>query len=208
MKRTRVPDRDNLFRHAVHPVTFKSKRFAAEKFIHLVEQKDGSLLASLAWERFLPRSIDVHKYGCRLASSRNAIPTSRKRSVYCGAYHLKARTIRALPSEQDLREVTSIEIEHKVEHGEIAHIDLRFVIRGQEDLNIEGSKTAIIAGLWNICSGPMQHVCEGDQDIDPHPSSLLMVPFRGPYNDDRSALKRWYCRIMCHVYRWLLRKEI
>lgn len=207
MKRKPVPDQDNLFRHAVHPVTFKSKRFASEKLIQLVPQEDGSLLGSLAWERFLPRTDDVHEYGCRLAFRRNALPTARTQSVYCGAYHFKARAIRALSSEENLGEVSSVHIEHKVEHGEIAHVDLRFVIKGEYDLNIEGSKTAIIDRLWNICSGPMQHVCECDANIDPHPSSLLMIPPRGSYRDDRSTFRRWYCRIMFHAYSWWYRRR-
>jgi hypothetical protein len=191
-----IPDKDGLFRHVVFPNGFKSTkkrdkaRFEYKKLIKWYDELDG-IHASLAWERYLPTTKDVHGYGCRLASRRNESLksngkyTEEKRNIYCGTYRLTAQTIHNLIFSPDFREILSTQVTHKIEEGEIAHVDVRVVLNsGWSD--IEGTKTAIMDRLWSKSTGPLKHVCEYDQDIDPHPNAQLETPPGGDYEDRRS----------------------
>jgi hypothetical protein len=195
--RVGVGDGDNLFRHSIYPVSFKGKSFAPEKLLRLVTEPDGSILTSVAWERYAPTAKYVHEYGCRTALRRNEKKRAggkfkeKDRSVYCGAYHLKARTIRALVAAENLDEISSADIIHNIEEGEIAHADLRVVLKPGSD--IEGTKTAIIDRLWNAGSGPLFHRCDCDRDIAQHPNHSLSTPPGGAYLDSRTSISRiWY----------------
>lgn len=211
----RIPGGDNLFRHCVHPLSFSGKRFVAQKLIKLYSQPDGSFLASLTWARYLPTTEHVHAYGCRLALGMNAKLKeqpkfdSKARRVYCGAFLLKAKAVRALPNLAGLTEISSADVVHSVEQGEIAHTDLRIVLR--PDADVEGTKTAIIDRLWQACSGPITHICDDDHDLESHPSVDLPVAPGGSYSDNRWRLTRfWHLvrfRICCWFWRTYLKKD-
>jgi hypothetical protein len=210
----RISDGDSLFRQSVHPLAFKGKRFAWEKCLMLYDEPDGSLLASLTWERYVPTTELVHDYGCRLAFGMNEKKriagklTDKNRNLYCGAYHFKARAIRALSTAEGLNEILSADVLHHVELGEIAHADLRIVLKPGGAPDIEGTKTAILAQLWNMCSGPMKHVCDCDKNISEHPSSSLAIPPAGVYSDTRSSLSRFWSIIRFHICGWLWRNFV
>lgn len=210
MRCGRIPDRDSLFRHSIFPVSFKKKVFASEKLIYLVKEPDGSLLASLAWERYVPTIKHIHGYGCRLALKRNEKKRAdgkfkdKDRIVYCGAYQMKADAVRALASTYKLDEISSAEVVHHIEAGEISHTDLRISLKpGVSD--IEGTKTAIIDRLWNVCSGPLTHICTCDLDINPHPSLTLITPPAGAYSDTRPYLGRLWSLIRFQACSWFWR---
>src|SRR5216684_3400681 len=106
-----IPERDNLFRHSVYPPSFRGKRFARGKLLTLYDGEGHSLLASLAWERYIPTARHVHAYGCRLAAKRNESQRAkgayreRSRQIYCGVYQLKANAVRALADTDGLSEI-------------------------------------------------------------------------------------------------------
>jgi hypothetical protein len=205
-----IPDGDSLFRHSIDPLSFKRGRFAQEKWVKLYDQADG-FLASLTWERYVPTRELLHGYGCRLAFRMNEKDRTggkfkdKNRRVYCGAYQVKGRAIRALAAADGLDEILSADVVHHVEDGEIAHTDLKIVLRPDVGLNVEGTKTAILDRLWNACSGPLKHTCDCDKDIAVHPSSSLITPPGGEYSDDRSySLRLWYV-IRFRICNWLWR---
>jgi hypothetical protein len=209
-----IPDGDNLFRHSIHPLSFASNKFVVYKFIHLVQESDGSLLTSITWERYLPTTKYVHGYGCRLALRMNERLKEqnkfqkKNRRVYCGAYQLGAKAIRALPSVEGLEEILSADVVHHIEDGEIAHTDLRIVLKNSGDPGIEGTKTAIVDRLWNTCSGPLRHTCDFDQDLTPHPRSGLSNAPKGPYSDSRSGLQRLWHVVRFRLCKWLFRRRL
>ena len=206
-----IPDVDSLFRHSVFPLSFKGGVFAAEKFIKLYDHADGSLLASLAWERYVPTEDLVHGYGCRLASGINKKKqaagklTNKNRHVYCGAYQLTGEAIRALAASGGLDEILSADVVHHIEEGELAHTDLRIVLKPRVGLNIEGTKTMILDRLWNVCFGPLKHICDCDKDIAVHPSSSLIDAPAGAYSDTRSHFVRRLCIIRFQICSWAWR---
>jgi hypothetical protein len=213
MRWGRIPDGDSLFRHAVFPTAFKSnKSFAPNKAIKLETQKDGSLLASLTWDRYVPSAEYIHDYGCRLVSRRNTRALAKgklkDRSVYCGAYELRARNVRELPTSENLDELLSADVIHHVEDGEIAHTNLRIILRPGTAVSPESTKTAIIDRLWALSRGPLKHSCDCDKDIDPHPSSGLPVGPNGPYLDSRSSLLRRWCVVRFQIFNWIWRNSI
>ena len=205
-----IPDDDNLFRFCTHPVSFKGKVFSTAKFLLIQPQPDGSFLASLVWERFVPTVGHVHCAGCRLARGMNQNKLNAgkykagNKSVYCGAYRVRAGAIRALPAE--VSAVEFADVVHRTESGELAHTDLRIKLYPGPDSNIEGTKTQILDRLWNACCGPLRHICECDKEVIPHPSAaLLNAPF-GACSDTRSWLERWFSLIRYRVYDSLWRK--
>jgi hypothetical protein len=129
------------------------------------------------------------------------------RHYYCGAYQLTGCLVRALAIAPGLDEVASADIIHQIEAGEIAHTDLRVVLK-PGNFDIENTKTAIGDRLWNACSGPLKHICDCDKETDPHPSATLSIPPAGPYADDRSYLRRRWHIFRYHVYSWLWRNSI
>jgi hypothetical protein len=180
----KIPDDDNLYRHCVFPVAFRGnnkKRFAYDKLILLVDKSDGSVVASLAWGRYLPTAVCVHAYGCRLAARRNDAKRKegtykdKNRHIYCGAYQITARAIRAL--NNDVEGVESADAIHRMECGEIAHAD--FIIWLRNGYGIEGTKTAILDRFWNNCRGPLKHVCPDDVALEEHPSGAMDIPPAG-----------------------------
>jgi hypothetical protein len=207
----RIADGDTLFRHSIHPVSFKGRVFVWEKCLHLVDRPDG-FLGSLAWERYLPTSELIHEYGCRLALRRNQKKRAegrykdKDRQIYCGAYQLRRRAIRNLGSADGLDEILYADAVHRIEEGEIAHTDLLIVLRPVENLHPEGTKTAILDRLWNASSGPLRHTCDYDQDIPEHPKLRLATAPAGPYSDTRSNLFRLWCFLRYHICKWVLRK--
>lgn len=212
----RIPNGDRLFRHAFSPICFKTKQrlFACEKLIDLKPQADGSLLDSLAWERYVPTMKYVHEYGCRLARGRNdkkraaGRSAERDRDVYCGAYQLRAGTVRTLVSDGKLGEVSSneifsIDVVHDIEAGEIAHTALKILLRPGVS-NIAFTKTAILVGLWNACSGPLKHTCDCDLDLNPHPNINLNTAPAGECSYTRPYFSRlWYLvRFQARYWCW------
>jgi len=204
----RIPDGNNLFRHAIHPVSFRKTTFVTDKFWHLSNEPDGTILGSLAWERYAPTAHYVHAHGCRLASRRNEAKRlserydDKKRQVYCGAYQVTARSVRDIALDE-LAGVLSADVVHHVEEGEIAHTDLRFTLVKPEAFDVEGTKTAIIDRLWNACTGPLAHACDCDRALNPHPNTLLAIPPLGRYRDQRWWITRIWCfiRFKCVSYR-------
>ena len=211
MGQSRIADRDNYFRHSVYPVSFRGKSFASKNLMALRDLADGSLLTSLTWQQYVPTTSYIHSYGCRMASRRNdkkradGAYKEKNRQVYCGAYQLTGRAVRALATVENLHEISSADIIHHIEEGEIAHTDLRIVLKaGQFD--IEGTKTAIVDRLWNTCTGPLRHICDCDTEIEPHPNSRLETPPAGQYFDTRSYLRRLWFFIRFQVCSWWWRK--
>jgi hypothetical protein len=210
-----IPDGDSLFRHCVHPLAFKKKGllFSPEKFVKLYDV-EGSILASVAWERYAPTSKEVHEYGCRLAAGINEKASSEAkfrdsdRKIYCGAYQLSASSIRALAVTEGLDEIASADVVHHIENGEIAHTDLRIVLKNTGGDFVEGTKTAILDRLWHSCYGPLTHICTCDLDMGAHPTTTLLVPPSGSYSDQRSSLcRRWYL-VRYRICNWVWKKFI
>ncbi len=202
MRRRPISDDDGLFRHTIHPVAFKGGGLNPAKAMNLRVRGDGSILGSLAWERYLPTTAHVHGHGCRLAFKRNANVNfePRKRQIYCGAYRLNGGAVRALTA--DIHEVLFADVVHHPENGEIAHTDLRIVLRS-DTFDVEGTKTAIVVSLWNSSSGPLRHICNYDTDINPHPSSLLPTAAGGAYSDSRTRLERYWFVLRFWILDWL-----
>jgi hypothetical protein len=213
-----VPNGANLFRHVFHPVSFsgaRATRFAQNKFLKLNDYfgADGmqcGVIASVAWDRYLPTENHVHEYGCRLARKRNrgieaAGKTKASRNTYCGAYTFTAAALRALTGAVNLDEVISADVIHHVEAGEIAHTDLIILFQQRDDFDVDGTKTAISALLWAICAGPWRHSCEEDRGVANHPSAGLSEGPLGAFRDTRGRLLRcwWIARFrLCDwVYR-------
>jgi len=206
-----IPDGDDLFRHSIKPLSFKAGIFVSQKFIMLKQEPDGSLLGSLAWERYVPAIEHVHGYGCRVAFRMNEKKRAegklkeKDRRVYCGAYGLKGEAVRKLATTSNLDEILSADIIHHIEEGEIAHTDLRIFLK-PGIVDIEDTKTAIVDRLWNACSGPLRHICDHDKDIKSHPSSSLLTAPCGEYSDTRSSfVRRWYI-LRFRIYYWVWRK--
>jgi hypothetical protein len=179
--------------------------------VTLYDKRDGSIEASLAWERYVPTTELIHGYGCRLASGINARKQAegktraKNRHVYCGAYELKANAIRALAATEGLTEILSADVVHQIEHGEIAHTALRIILKPDAAVDVEGTKTAILDRLWNAFSGPLKHICNEDKDIREHPNSGLITPPAGPYSDTRSSILRLWCIVRFQICSWLWR---
>ena len=212
----RIQDGDYLYRHTVFPLSFHKETFDKETFdpsrlFHLVDDAvSGAILGSLAWERFVPTPEYIHAYGCRLASKINDKKRAggelkrKHRHIYCGAYGLKARSVRALVSAEGLGEVASADVTHLVEDGEIAHAELRIgLVTGTVD--VEGTKTAILDRLLNASCGPLTHICDDDDDLDEHPSTSLSIGRGGEYVDTRSYLSLLWCVVRFHICSWLWR---
>ena len=127
------------------------------------------------------------------------------RRVYCGAFQFRAEAIRALAHTEGLNDILSADVIHHIENGELAHSDLRIVLKpGQIDT--EGTKTGIVDRLWNVGSGPLLHRCDCDTDIDPHPSANLDAAPAGPYVDTRRRYSVLLCLIRFHIVNWLWQK--
>jgi len=205
----RIPDGDSLFRPVIHPASFHKKTFAFWKFIYLRPGSDDSLRGSLLWGRFVPTIKHVHKRGCEMARQRNEKERAqgtfkeKNRSVYCGAYELKADAVRALVSAVNSDKVSSADVIHLIEDGEIAHTELRIFLKPGP--HVEGTKTEIVASLWNSFSGPLAHRCDCDSDINPHPSGDLPLPPAGEYSDERSHLYLLWCLIRFQICYWFWR---
>lgn len=194
-----IGEHDSLFRHLVFPLAFRGREFQWEKGMKLWDEPDGTVLASLAWERFVPTIVEIHGYGCRLATrltervrekKKEKYRDKKDRRIYCGAYQFKAGRIRALARIDGLEDVLSADVIQHIEDGEIAHTDLRITLSKEPKFDIEGTKTAILDRLWHTCRGPLIHKCDCDDDILDHPSSALPTPPSGPYEDIRSSSER------------------
>ena len=158
----------------------------------------------------MPTPEYIHAYGCRLASKINDKKRAdgklkrKHRHVYCGAYGLRAHSIRALVGAEDLGEVTSADVTHLVEDGEIAHAELKVVLAAGT-VDVEGTKTAILDRLWHDSCGPLTHICDYDKDLNEHRSTSLSIGPRGECVDSRAYLYRLWCIARFHVYSWLWR---
>jgi len=211
MRCGRIPDSDGLFRHCIHPLSFRNRgrRFASDKLVYLKpDENERTLLGSLAWERYVPTTRYVHDYGCQIASFMNEKLHAEGKSgrrIYCGAYQLNGRAVRALATTEALNEISSADVVHRIENGQIAHTDLRISLK-PGNYDVEGTKTAIVDRLWNACSGPLRYIDGSDQDIVPHPSSDLCTPPAGAYNDTRSHLYRLWSLIRFQIYSWFWRR--
>ncbi len=206
----RIPDRDALYRHSVHPVAFRGAAFDWVKCLNLIS-RDNGFEGSLAWERYLPMSDMAHAYGCRLARQRNEQKKAsgkfkeKDRQIYAGIYRLEAYDIRALPGADGLDEVLSADVVHQIEKGEIAHASLKVILKPGYDGDPEATKTAVIAVLWNTCTGPLKHVCDYDADVAEHPSERLAAPPSGSFSDQRSQLSRFWALTRFRFLDWMLR---
>lgn len=209
MKPCSVPDDNNLFRHSVYPTSFRGRNFAPEKLLKLNDEVNGEeklIVASVAWERYMPTPKYVHLYGCKLAFKRNEKARregkykEKNRQFYCGAYQIKVRAVRALINL--VPEILCADVIHQIEDGAIAHTALKFHLRLGE-FDVEATKTAIIDRLWNASCGPLTHICECDHDLKDHPSSILLDAPSGTYSDSRHFISRLGAVIRFHVLNWL-----
>ncbi len=187
----RVPDQDALFRHCVFPESFKSgqKRFAREKVFKLYESQNGACLtASVTWQRYQPTMLQLHRAGCRLARLRNSKNRGRSAGkVYCGAYQFYALSLADVIGLDNVADAYAV---HDPEEGEVAHVSLVFILRGDPLFSLSDTKTAILDRLWNATYGPLRHVCRCDRGLTSHPGALLEdAPF-GPYSERRSFVRR------------------
>lgn len=202
-----IANNDNLFRHTVYPISFGGKKhnaFSHAKFLHLV-QVDDLIETSVTWERYVPTERYVHEYGCRLAVKQNADKRLKgtykeeNRRIYCGAYQLRARAVRALGNADP--KISSADVIHVIENDEISHSALKIFLRSREF--IEGTKTAILVHLWNTCTVPLLHICDCDRHLTQHPSADLEAAPAGAYCDNRHRLSRLWFLTRFHIYNWL-----
>jgi hypothetical protein len=200
---SRIPNRNSLFRHCIFPVSFKGGAFANDKFWRLFDEPDGSVLGSLAWERYAPTLQHVHEHGCRMAFGRNQKKRDegtfkeKSRQVYCGAYEIKAKVIRKLPADK-LAHVQSADVVHHIEEGEIAHTDLKIIpVQGPVAFDPEATKTIVVDRLWRACTGPIEYICSEDQDLLTHPNTNLPTPPSGEYVD-----RRWWITRLWYLWRF------
>jgi hypothetical protein len=106
-----IPDGDNLFRAAHHPLAFKGAKqraFALGRFMALRRSEDrpNCIVTSVIWERYAPTLAHVHAYGCRVSANRNRTKSSdRGKDVYCGAYQFKSDDVRSLASTDKFPEI-------------------------------------------------------------------------------------------------------
>lgn len=212
MKVRSVPDHDSVFRHSVHPVSFRGgKVFDPRNLFHLSHRLDGSIQTSLAWQRYLPTIDHVHDYGCRMAHRRNenniAAGTykEKNRQIYCGAYEMRARSIRQLFGSELLDEIAKADITHEPEEGEIAHLNVIITLRAGTSVDPENTKTAIVDRMWRASQGPATHICGRDQDVSNHPGSTLVAAPGGAYVDSRSWLSRLLCLVRFRCEAWIQR---
>jgi hypothetical protein len=206
----RINDGDYLYRHCVYRTSFRGKVFDHSKLFNIDVEESDVLIGSLAWERFLPTPQEIHPYGCRLAKKRNDKKKSegkldkKSRQIYCGAYALKAHSIRTLVGTELLNEVQTAEVTHLVEDGEIAHVELRIGLAAGT-ANVESTKTAILDRMWNASCGPLAHICDADADLEPHPNTGISVAPGGKYVDGRHYLTKLWCIVRKHICTWLWR---
>jgi hypothetical protein len=195
---------DNIFRGVHHPVAFKSKAFDIGKFWKLFTADDNPkfIEASVIWEKFAPTLGYVNSYGCRTSLKRNKKKEKDgklgTKDVYCGAYQFKFDHVRGLVGLPGLMDISAADVIHKIETDEIAHCNLQIQIKDDVD-DAEHVKTAIIARLWQVNRGPINHTCAVDINLVPHPNSKLAIPPSGRYVDDRSIIRR-----TCHVLRFIV----
>ncbi len=211
-----IPDRANLFRHSVFPVSFRSRRFAAPNFFNLNEKvHDGQniVVASVAWQTYMPTSNYVHRYGCRLADKRNkrkqekGTYKEKDRQVYCGAYQLTAGAVREISTVTGLEEIESADVYHLIEDGEIAHTELKFVFKTGAAIT-EAAKTAIIDRLWHACAGPMPFICEQDTEMTNHPSEKLEDAPNGRSENAEPKISTWIKFYLCLWINKLAHREL
>jgi len=170
-----------IFRSIHHPFAFagSGKRFDSVKSWNL-KQVDDRFVASVVWQRFAPSNCLVHEYGYRNSSRRNQ--NSRNRDIYCGFYAISVDRIREVrPAEG----VVKLDVEHKIELGEFAHVNLYIYLNVTLDEGeIEAAKTYAIDRLWRLMNGPERVNLDVSQNHTPHPSRLLTS--LSPYFDLRS----------------------
>jgi len=204
-----------LFRHCVYPISFTNKRaFKIERFWRLYDDKaTRTIEASVACQRFAPTLDFIHAYGCRLAAGmnetkdKNGGSKEKDRRIYCGAYGLTVGAVRGLVGADNLSEISSAEVTHKIEGGEIAHAAVVITL-AEGYANLEGTKTAILDRLWNANLGPAQHKCVCDAHRDPHPANLLPNAPAGRYVDKRSVLIRLWHRARFWLYQHARPREL
>src|ERR1700675_1825275 len=137
---------ETLFRHCIFPLAFGGKSaFRQDLFWKLYDGEPGVIEASVAWERFVPTFQYVHDYGCRLALKMNVTQqkkgkfSEKSRRVYCGAYITSVDAVRSLVGADNLPEITSADVLHKIEDGELAHAAVLIKVR-EDQSDIEGTK--------------------------------------------------------------------
>lgn len=200
-----------LFRHCVFPVSFSGKAFKPEKYWRLYDAVNNTIEASVACERFAPDASFIHAYGCRLAAGMNvdeekkngASLSEKNRRVYCGAYALTVDSVRGLVGTENLPEISSANVVHKIENDEIAHAAVLIEVTPGYG-SIEATKTAIIDRLWNATCGPLLHICDCDAKLNPHPSARLPQASAGSYIDSRTGLEKIWCKVRFRLYRFIL----
>jgi hypothetical protein len=195
-----LPETDNVFRSAHHPIVFRRNIFRPGPFLRLYNNPDPRTIeASFVCQRYAPELCYVHSYGCRISRGRNQNRRPEARDVYCGAYNLKVGTMRGLATTNGLRGViVRADVVHQIENNEIAHAALKIELdqNVQEDA-IEGVKTAIVDRLWYWSYGPLLHRCYADRNLVPHPNTRLPPGLSGQYVESRSVAKR-----MCDLVRF------
>jgi hypothetical protein len=191
-----LPQTDNVFRGAHHPIVFKKSIFRPGPFLRLYNEQNPRLIeASFVCQRYAPELCYVHSYGCRNSRERNRRRRSGEGDVYCGAYQLKVATVRGLPNTVGLTHVVvTMDIVHQIENDQIAHAALKIELnQNVPEAAIEGIKTAIVDRLWRWSHGPVLHRCKTDRKLVPHPNTLLPTGPAGAYIEDRTIRTRiWY----------------
>jgi hypothetical protein len=169
------------------------------------------VVASVAWRQYVPTEIFVHRYGCRLATkiNRRKMEAGRfkekDRHIYCGAYEMTAAAVRRIAATEGFSELASVEVNHLIEDGEIAHTELKFIF-SSDTIVTEDLKTIIVDRLWNACAGPLTFVCEDDAGMADHPSTTLEIAPSGMCVDARPELVRFLDIVKFYLLVWIMRR--
>jgi hypothetical protein len=196
-----------LFRPIVHPFAFRKKKSGRGPLVpaglmHFKVNEDGSLAISLVWRRFAPTIGHVHAYGCRLAAGRNEEARldgtygDDTRQIYCGSYQLTAESVHQMVSSYS-SDLSAVEIFHEIENGEIAHVNVRFVLNPAKDPH--AVRTIIVNALVRTLKGPLLHCCCCDRDLEDHPNRNVAPALGGEYVDQRSCIERTFHLLLYHV---------
>lgn len=125
-----------IFRSIHHPFGFSSngKVFSNKKSWNL-KRLDDTFVSSVSWRRYAPSSAMAHDHGCRVSRNRN-LKGLHQPDVYCGFYAIKVGDLRGVSRGEG---ILRLDVEHKIENGEIAHAHVMVFVEDHLDaLDLEG----------------------------------------------------------------------
>jgi hypothetical protein len=174
-------DGDLVCRSALFPKFLSNQVFATEALLNFTKIDDGRVYALSVGSRFLLRTDEgAHGYGCqaaRLANKRFVEKNGRppapltEKVHYLGFYDLACGHVRSLELDH-----YDLEINWRPEHDSDAHFQVEFHRRPSQasDRQRRQDRTAAIAVLADMLSGPKRHICDGDQDVAADLSEIVL----------------------------------